>query len=191
MYDAHNPLIAAAMRECPDTFARGILFAVCSMRQAIVNVPDQLEQIDQGDMEPLFGFKLNAWQYAFDHRAELHSAVLAAPDNATRIDVLCRVPGLGIVKAAFVLQLMGFDVGCLDSRNVKREGRNPRAFRTDGKKTGPAFHRKIARYLAETEGKSRYYWDTWCCDVAERYGKTPVEISALHLAIVPDNYIPF
>jgi hypothetical protein len=109
------------------------------------------------------------------------------------MDILCRVPGLGIVKAGFALQLMGYDVACLDTRNIKREGRNPRAFRSDGeaRKAGPAFKKKIARYLSEVEGRAQEYWDAWCQDVASDIGITAAEVSGLHLAIIPDNYIPF
>lgn len=103
---------------------------------------------------------------------------------------MLEVPGLGIVKSAFVLQLMGFDVACLDSRNIKREGRNPRAFRTDG--NDPHMLRpKVARYLDETYGKAETYWDAWCRDVAEAYHLTPEAVSELHLSIVPNNYVPF
>lgn len=190
-YARHNPTIAAAMQESPALFLRGVLFAICSIRQPIKAVPDQLDAVMSGDLSPLFGHKLEAHAYLLDHAAELWNDVRNSRTNANRIAVLCRVPGLGIVKAAFVLQLMGYDVACLDSRNVKREGRNPRAFASNGRKTTVAFACKIDRYLGEVEGKAREYWDAWCEDVAGAYKMTPEAVSALHLAIVPDNFVPF
>jgi hypothetical protein len=189
-YALHNPTIAAAMRQDPDVFLRGVLFAVCSIRQPIVNVPDQLSDVMAGDLSSLFGHKIDAYAYVSKHYHALRSDVLASRTNANRIAVLCRVPGLGIVKAAFVLQLMGYDVACLDSRNVKREGRNPDEFRSR-RKTSVAFLRKIDRYLVEVEGRSAEYWDLWCADAAVVYKRAAEEISALHLAIVPDNHVPF
>lgn len=190
-YAKHNPVIAAAMNETPELFLRGCLFTICSIRQPITSVPDHLERVAAGDLGPLFGHKLDAHLYLMTHAAELWRDIRNSRTNANRIAVLCRVPGLGIVKSAFVLQLMGYDVACLDSRNVQREGRKPREFRTDGDKKGLAFVRKIDRYLAEVEGRAAEYWDLWCQDVADAYDRTSEEISALHLAIVPDNYIPF
>lgn len=190
-YAKHNPVIATAMNETPELFLRGCLFAICSIRQPITSVPDQLQRVTTGDLGPLFGHKLDAHLYLMNHAAEFWRDVRNSRTNANRIAVLCRVPGLGIVKSAFVLQLMGYNVACLDSRNVKREGRNPRAFSSDGRKYTVAFVRKIERYLAEVEGRAAEYWNLWCQDVADAYDRTAEEISALHLAIVPDNYVPF
>lgn len=194
MYERDNPVIATGMRGDDAIFLRGALFALCSIRQKITNVPAQIEAIESGDYSDLFGFKLNAYTWLSENAPRLRRAILSAPDNRTRMILLCECPGLGIVKAAFVLQLMGYDVACLDSRNVKREGRNPRAYRTDGaRKTtcARAFLRKIDRYLAEVEGKAREYWNAWCEDVAAAYKLTAEEVSGLHLAVVGDDYVPF
>ena len=187
MYNEHNPKIAAAMRADPYIFARGCLFAIASIRQPITAVPAQLEEIDEKGpkAKALFGHKRAAYDYVMKHRADLLSSILAAPDNAARLALLCNVPGLGIVKSAFILQLLGYDVACLDSRNVKREGRNARAFRE------PYTRNKIAQYLFETEGRAAYYWDAWCSEVAGYYDLTPLAVSALHLCIVPEESVPF
>lgn len=193
MYAQHNPTISAAMRGDADIFRRGCLFALLSIRQPIRNVPAQMADVDErGDgSDYLFGFKRAAYAYIMDYGDQLRCDVMNAATNVARMEFMCQVPGLGLVKAGFVLQLMGYDVACLDSRNVKREGRNPRAFRTDGKKTGPAFVRKLIRYLVEVEGHAETYWDAWCRDVADAYDMTAHDVSALHLAILPDEYVPF
>jgi len=49
---------------------------------------------------------------------------------------------------------------------------------------------KVAAYVKETYGKAAHYWDAWCADVGEAYGRTPQEISELHLAIVPGDFVP-
>ena len=200
MYKSHCvATIAPAMRDNLTIFRRGVMFAVCSIRQPTINVPDQLGILfdnDEGE-NPLFGHKFDAWAYITDDaKASALWRDLLACDRVRRagaieaITHLLRVPGLGIVKAAFVAQLMGFNVVCLDARNITREKRNPRAFRTDGK-TPEALRPKVIAYVQETWGKAAFYWDAWCKDVAQAYGRTPEEISELHLAIVPGDFVPF
>lgn len=193
-------MIRDAMRHDLTVFRRGLMFAICSIRQATINVPGQLDTLfnPQGDEDsPLFGHKFQAWAYISDdaQASALWRAVMACETGKRKGAVrailhLLRVPGLGIVKAAFVAQLMGFNVACLDARNVAREGRNARAFRTDGR-TPESLEPKVIAYVQETWGKSARYWDAWCHDVAAAYDRTPDQISALHLAIVPDDFVPF
>lgn len=167
------------MRDSPEGFLRGAMFAILSIRQPVINVPAQLDALmhpTSSRESPLFGSKINAWAYLSEHKAELLRAILAAPDNATRMRGLTKVPGLGIVKAGFVLQLMGYDVACLDSRNAT--------------KTSKAFQKRIERYLGEVEGRAQEYWDAWCEDICAVYKRSAEQISELHLAIVPDDFMP-
>ncbi len=205
MYRQEMPVIRDAMRADVSVFVRGVMFAICSIRQPTINVPDQLAVLFDGvqDTNPLFGHKFDAWACISETRnaANLWRDLLDCEDVAggskaackLAIAALLRVPGLGIVKAAFIAQLMGFDVACLDSRNIRREGRNPKAFETRARdKARPAHIAKLVNlYVEETYGKAETYWDAWCQDVAEAYDRTPQAISDLHLSIVPDNYIPF
>jgi hypothetical protein len=184
MYREHNPQIAAFMRESPENFRRGVMFAVLSIRQPITFVPEAMDDIETRGLSSrfLWGHKVAAFEYLETHAETLWHNILAAKTEAAAIEALLHVPGLGIVKAAFVCQLMGMDVACLDSRNVKREKRAPRAFRTDGKPPHK-LRAKVGRYLKETRGKSERYWNEWCKDVARVYNLTPHEVSALHLSI--------
>jgi hypothetical protein len=197
MYRDHMPPIRDAMRNDFTVFQRGVLFVVCSIRQPIIRVPDQLTALYSIGTEenPLFGCKRDAYAFivAEEFARPLWETMRDLFDPELAILAISRVPGLGIVKSAFVAQLMGIDVACLDSRNITRDGRNPRAYRTDGeaRKTIPAYRRKVARYVADVGGKAEAYWNAWCSDVAPRYKRSADEISALHLAIIPDNFIPF
>lgn len=188
--------IAPAMRADYACFERGFMFAVCSIRQATINVPDQLAVLfDNAEGEnPLFGHKFKAWEYLgrdgrlLWDKLNLFYALGTRHACEAALEAITEVPGLGLVKGGFILQLMGFDIACLDSRNVAREKRNPRAFRSDGKKISAT---KRKAYMRATYGKAARYWDAWCRDVAEAYGRTPEQISELHLAIVPAQYVPF
>lgn len=185
MYARDCPRIAAEMRSDPVAFKRGVYFVICSIRQRIENVPDQLERVWAGDWSDLFASKRDAASYILEHGDALWDSVRDAPLEAAILR-LCDIPGIGIVKAAFICQLMGHDVACLDSRNVARLKLKPRAFATNGRKTGKAHLAKVRRYLKATRGKSEIYWDDWCADVANRsseYGTAEL-VSALHCAII-------
>lgn len=194
--------IAPAMRADLNVWRRGAMFAVCSIRQATTNVPGQLAALFDGteDENPLFGHKFAAFEdimgsLGADCWADMRSVYNVSRGNSKAsceyvIMRLLRIRGLGIVKAAFVAQLMGFNVACLDARNVAREGRNPRAYRTDGKKP-EQLGSKVRAYVGETFGRAEEYWDAWCRDVADAYDLSPQAVSELHLAIVPAAYIPF
>lgn len=203
MYKTHClATIAPAMQADVAIFRRGAMFAVCSIRQATINVPDQIAVLFDGreDENPLFGHKFGAYDAIMGPMgaqiwANIRSLARGPRGNTKAqceyaISSLLEIPGLGIVKAAFVAQLMGYNVACLDARNVAREGRNPRAYRTDGR-TPSQLAPKVRAYVGETFGRAEEYWNAWCSDVAAAYDRTPEEISELHLAIVPKSYVPF
>lgn len=187
MYCDHNPVIAHGMRGDPETFIRGALFAVLSIRQPIIFVPEQLSEVSREgrNAQSLFGFKRDAFDYLQEHGTALWNAVSGAAVPRDAVQAVMDVPGLGIVKSAFVAQLAGHNVACLDSRNLKRLGMDRRQWRTDGKPArSPSLQRKLDAYLGLVEGKAREFWDDWCADVAPRWKMTAQEISALHLTIV-------
>lgn len=188
MYLDHVPNINAAMRHSPDLFCRGVMFAVLSARVQFVRVPEQMKELTKrgAKAQCLWNWKADAFRYLTKNKLQLWRDVCAANDPEAALKILCQIPGLGIVKGAFVLQMLGHDVACLDVRNIQREGLAPRAYRTDGVKTGAAFERKVQRYVRQTFGRARELWDTWCREVADDYGMTAEDVSRLHLsAIVP------
>ena len=193
MYRTHVPILAAAMRADPKIFVRACMFAIISARTKFIRVPDQIAELDRDGPQAicLWGWKIAAYDYLAEHGEEIWRSTLAAADTGAAMGILCRVPGLGIVKGAFVLQMLGHDCACLDARNISREDRNPRAYRSDGAagKNTKSFARKIDRYIADVGGKAQFYWDAWCHDVAKAYGHTAAEISAMHVdCIVPKRW---
>lgn len=193
MYKNHVPLIATAARDNPKLFVEAAMFAVLSARTQFITVPAQMLELDlRGDRAKcLWAWKVDAYQYLTEHGRRLHAAICDIPvnDPEQALRTICTIPGLGIVKGAFVLQMLGYDVACLDVRNIVREGRDPRAYRTDGVKTGAAFNRKVARYVADTGGKAQFYWDAWCHDVAETYKKSAHQISEMHTCFLTAKYL--
>lgn len=197
MYADHAPQIARAMRADVETFRRGVLFALLSIRQPVRNVPAMLDDVERTgrDSSYLLGFKRDSYvQLQLEGRAmfaDLLAVPLDRPADAMRR--LLALKGLGLVKAGFVAQLMGWDVACVDSRNAQREGTPLREWRLDKHAASERqITRKLTAYLARTEGRAEEYWDAWCEFVAPDHGMTPEEVSALHMAILPETEeIPF
>ena len=190
MYRDDVPIIAAAARADLRVFKNCVMFALLSARVQFNRVPGQAEEVAaKGDKaRALWGWKIEAYKYLEEHANLLWQEACGAPNAEHCIRCLCRIPGLGIVKAAFVAQMLGFDTACFDTRNIAREGRNPRAYRTDGeaRKRAPAFVAKVQRYCLETRGRAEELWDTWCAEVGPDYGMTAAQCSRLHVdCIVP------
>lgn len=193
MYAEHVPMINDAMRADADTFARGLLFSILSARQPIQHVPEMLRDIDRNgeDAEALaLPRKFEGFLYLQEHARELWRDVTGFRLDETRdaLQYLTKVPGLGIVKSAFALQFLGHDIGCLDTHNLRREKIPERAFTChgDGQVNGyrlPQFD----RYMSLAFGRARELWDTWCNQLAGLRDMLPEEVSALHLAILPDD----
>lgn len=188
MYRDHVPVIAKAMHLDIATFKRGVMFAALSARTPFNRVPSQCRELSRlGDKaQCLWSWKFDAYIYVETYGEILHRAVTTAKNTRNALYAITRVPGMGIVKGAFVLQLMGHDIACIDVRNIQRDGRQPRAYRSDGesKKSTPAFWRKIDRYILDTGGRAEHYWDVWCNEVGPDYGMTGEQCSALHLTTI-------
>ena len=191
MYADHVPPINAAMRASPRTFARGVLFAVLSARVQFPRVRDQLREVTRvgRGAAALWGWKQQSFDYLETHAAQLQRDVLAADTTADALARLCEVPGLGIVKGAFVLQFLGHDIACLDTRNAQREGLDPREWQAHGRKHNKIFRQKIEAYCAATHGRAAELWNAWCEEVGSIYGEDPDTISSWHLAIVPRGFL--
>jgi hypothetical protein len=192
MYAEHVPKINAGMRHDPEAFIRGVMFAVCSIRQPVEDVPGMLDDISRhgANAEALaMPMKHGAWEYLQHYGTRLWLDVCAM-DTRDALIRLLSVPGLGIVKAAFVLQFLGHDIGCLDTRNLRRESISMRAFtnHADIRSTSVCGYRsqQINLYFKLAGGRAKELWDTWCAEVSKDrpHVGTPEEVSALHLSII-------
>lgn len=191
MYQDHVGLLNVAIRHDPDIFCRAVTFAVLSIRQQFPTAVKAMSEVEVAGTKAraLWGYKRGAYDFLRKNKYSLWERVRASVHSEDAIDTLATIPGIGIVKAAFVCQMMGHDVGCLDSRNITRLGLNPREWRTDGeeRKQGHAFKRKIERYVAETQGQAETLWNDWCEDVGKVYSVSAEEISKDHLVILPPS----
>ena len=187
MYADHVPTINGAMRADIGTFKRGVMFAILSARVQFHRVPAQCAELKERKHKAncLWGFKLGAYLHLEDNAEQIWRDACAAHDPIACMIVLTSIPGLGINKAGFVCQMLGHDIACLDTRNVKRAGLNMRAY-TAHHKTSLRYPALIARYVAETAGRAQELWDTWCNEVGRDTGLSGHAISLQHVStIVP------
>ena len=79
-----------------------------------------------------------------------------------------KVPGLGLVKAGFAVQLTIGEVGCLDTHNIQRLGLRKADMQVNKAKLANLATR-ASRYMVECkrQGGAEKLWDSWCCYVAK------------------------
>lgn len=180
MYATHQPPINKAMRTDLGAFKRAVLFAVLSARTQFVTVPDQLDDVraNGAKSKHLFSWKRTTYHWLEENASQWRDRLLNERDTRKAMIIACECPGLNLVKGAFILQFLGHDVACMDTRNEQRESGETDRWKV-AKGTKRWFH-KLDEYIAYTEGRARELWDTWCYEIGEIYGMDGEEVSAIH-----------
>ena len=195
MYKRDNKAIAKFALKNPDNLVRVATFVLTTIQAGLATTHNQMLDIDKhgANSKYLWGNKRQGYEYLQEHKQVLYAAVKAAVkanDAVGAIDVLTNVPNLGIVKAAFVVQMVGLDVACIDSHNCDRLGLPRTALRFSKKVKPEVKRKKIADYVQFTRdtGGSEYWWNTWCEYVAgNRANKqldTGSKVSKYHVTAV-------
>lgn len=198
MYTEDVARIAAHAKASPEGLADVLEFVLCTIQQPLQSIERQREDIAQKGAESgyLFASKRDGWRYVHNHKGYLWRVMLdimAREDDENRkadlIQHFMQVPGLGMVKAAFVVQCIGGGTACLDTHNLTRLGMTQSAVKIDAKLKPETVRNKVLDYvrLCDKTGGAAYWWDTWCEHVAGRRGsplKTAREVSAYHVKAV-------
>jgi len=172
MYKRDNKKIAQFILKNPDNTVIGIGFVIGTIQNALYKMRPFMDGLAHDGADSIhMSMKRKGYLYAIEHKHVLHEALKAAVkhnDPVGAIDVLTNVPNLGIVKAAFVAQLVGLDVACLDSHNLDRLGLNRAALKFAKTVKPETKLKKIQDYvhLTQVTGGTEYWWDTWCNYVA-------------------------
>jgi len=172
MYDRDMPVMAKHGWSSPDGLVDIVAFVLCTIQQPLQSVGNQLSDVRKrgANSKYLFSAKRNGYQFILDNKFSIYVGLLDCKQNddvVGAVELLTTVPSLGMVKASFVAQCLGFDVACLDSHNLTRLGWAASATKLD-KKTKPELRRKkIQKYVEFCQIKgAEYWWDTWCDYVA-------------------------
>ena len=173
MFKDDNKKIARFALKSPENMVRVGTFVLTTIQAGLATTQAQMHDIDEhgAASKYLWGNKRDGFLYLQEHKQVIFAAIKAAVkanDPIGAIDVLTNVPNLGIVKAAFVAQLVGLDVACIDSHNCDRLGLSRSALKFSKKVKPELKRKKIADYVKFTQdtGGSEYWWNTWCEYVA-------------------------
>lgn len=181
-----------------------IEFVFATIQQPLSMVPQIRESIGiHGVDSPfLFSYKRQGLQYAIEYAGELRQTIIELIDlygvdsvdaSALAVDTFFQIPGLGVVKAGFVAQCLGFNVGCIDSHNLVRLGIKPSAVEVRKRLLRNTQLRKIHAYveLCQSIGTAKL-WDDWCAYVAGRKFNTQFtsgdEVSAFHVSCIVGDF---
>ena len=201
MYDTHAMEISEHALKTPDGLLSVIRFTLCTIQQSLYSCENQIADIEKHGFKSRFlrnKMKAKGLKYAMDNKVRLFWEVQESKKQSlTEVDTVVKavrlfneVPCLGMVKASFVCQMLGFNVACLDSHNLNRLGlgvKDVSLAKGLGEKTKM---KKIKAYVHLTQKQgSVYWWDSWCEYVAEKGGAnkllpTGEEVSAFHVGCV-------
>ena len=177
MYSTHAKAIAQHGLKAPDNLVSVIRFTFCTIQQPLSGCLRQIEDIEINGIQSkyLFGSKRQGLEYAIKNKEALHKGLLKiksqkSSDLARTIEAVyfvMQIPGLGMVKASFVLQMLGFNVACLDSHNLKRLGLDIKEMKVPNTLRPETKIKKITKYVKLTRIKgTEFWWDSWCHYVA-------------------------
>lgn len=196
MYRHDVPIIADHAWASPAGLFDVIEFVLLTIQQPLQYVGNQrLDILEKGhESVYLFGSKRAGWRWAKENLEELWGVareIIVSPSDPTvpLIEHFLKVPGLGMIKAAFVAQCLGYDAACLDRHNAHRLGIQESALKLSMKLKPETARKKIGAYveLCRDTGGSEFWWDTWCSHVAGRRGSplaTPEAVSRYHTETV-------
>jgi hypothetical protein len=182
MYQRDFTEIVQHALQSPDGLYDVIEFTLCTINMPLSRVIEQRKSIKlHGIMSKwVSSTKAQGITYAQEHKVELHTLMLNIRETAgcdtidgaqAVVDLFMRIPSIGMVKAGFIGQMLGFQVACLDRHNVRALGLSESALRINKKASQEVRLKKIREYVKLCRRKgSEYWWDTWCNFVADRGG---------------------
>jgi hypothetical protein len=185
MYSRDCIAIVEHASKSPKGLLDVIEFTLCSIQAGLSTIKLQRKDIflHGAGSKYLWGKKADGYRYATDNLEYLWPKLMALRecglDNeaciADAVLLLMHIPGLGMVKASFVAQMLGFDVACLDSHNITRSGVNPNLLKVSAKLSATKKREKVLAYIKlcndlsmalHGETCSEYWWNSWCEYVA-------------------------
>lgn len=185
MFADDQPKIQQYAWESPEHMADTLLFVRLTIRRHLYLVPKMMREVKAYG---IVAIPDRASQLCYTYiRKEAAYIAEAHWDNNELFRHILRMPGFGIPKAGFALQLLLGIGGCLDVHNLSRFGLKASAFRIDA--PWHTVERRIHLYqtICNGIGDSEYFWDSWCQYVATsqplRYNGAD-EVSKLHVEAI-------
>lgn len=199
MYKRDVALIADHAANSPKGLIDVVEFVLCTIQAGLSTVKAQRLDIAETGLNSrfLWGRKADGLAYIKETADWMWLQLLhfkdKGPSNPENIAdatlLLMQVPNLGMVKASFVLQCLGFDTACIDSHNLKRLGLKDSAVKVSPKLSPEKKRAKVLAYveLCQAQG-AEYWWDSWCEHVAGNQANRRLDtgdaVSAYHVDCV-------
>ena len=182
MFATHQPIIGHFAKKSPENTWKLLAMVQASIRMKFYRLPELLK-----NPEHLTARQREYIAEYWTRRNEIYAALHSNESTREKMRYLVELPGLGIPKAGFVMQLAHGTVGCLDTHNLERYGLSAKAFRSNGC-TAQRLTERLDTYLHTCQSIGcATLWDTWCEYVAALYPKhfTGAEhVSQLHVDLI-------
>ena len=202
MYKTHNPMVRIYAQQNAKNLERVIAFVFASIRVQTSLLPRMMKEFRKRGINSswIWGNKRTGIDYVRKHRQDLYDRMMSIlrakkADCALELMMLfLEVPGLGLPKAGFVVQLVAGKSGCMDVHNLRKYLPNvdaskgtPNWLQTSGN-SQKTKRIKANAYLelVEDSGGTGKMWNGWCTHLQMLYPhhfKTPNDVSALHMCI--------
>jgi hypothetical protein len=198
MFASHQKTIQTYAQSGPEALAHVITFVYATVQQSINTVPAIMEDIDENGAhsEYLWGWKREAYMFVDENQQTIFDNAMALYDGHADpivcerelIAYFATLPGLGLVKGGFVVQLAFGLGGCIDRHNVAMLGADVNLLRADLFKNGShkARAKRLDKYqaLLASAGGTEMLWDNWCEYVADKFPniyESGFAVSRLHV----------
>jgi len=158
MYDREMKLIREHLIK---TGSQGIVdvfsTVIATIRTPFKNIVPLSEDIrDKGlQSKALWGHKKDSYQGVVEAKDELYTMlVINKADEKVALERVLQIKGLGLAKASFGLQMLGYNLACLDTHNLKKLGYSSSYFNRKD---------KVEEYIKVVQQKgTEYWWNSWC-----------------------------
>ena len=198
MFSTHQKAISEFALSSNVGLERTFRLVFLSIRQPFHAMQKQMRDVDDNGLQSpyLFGWKRDGLAFVRANASTIRETLKAVPagygDAQALLDV-ATVPGLGLVKAGFVLQLVTGSAGCIDSHNLQRFGLNANAFKYGSNASDALKRKKALAYLDACwkAGGCASLWDGWCDYVAAqqpKHWRSGFDVSAMHETAILGDY---
>lgn len=179
MFETHALPIRHAALNSPDVTARVLIFSILTANAPLhlsvnaarwvrENMPlttyDSLTVADKAIMgAAMTTVKYNAVKYVWNNRDEIFAEYSNRDALSFWNYCIDNIPGLGMVKAAFTVQMLYNEMGCVDTHNARELG-IPNF-------TGKSKVKRRQYLEAQAVKSSAAWWNDWCNFMAVKYSK--------------------
>ena len=187
MFVRDNPICRARALESPQGLEQNYALVSGSIRKQTSLLCDVMDDYRAngllGAKEFQWGNKKKGAKYVTTHLQEWYDGtmkIIKSKKKGSELDMILhwlQVPGLGLPKAGFMVQLTMGRAGCMDVHNLRKylpdedaSKGTPSRWQTSGQ-SAETKRRKAIDYLdtCKKVGGCKFLWDTWCTERAEEY----------------------